>query len=168
MTRSRPAVPVLRDLPGWHGLGTIYMTLIWDVSRTGTRGGVRLTWEEETGRAYAKPGPSIGHLKCGLRSRGSASKYVVTARLARPMTVAHVQELLKVSWDASLLSTRRKHGRDATRCVLPVGVFCSASSACGPLYSRISGWLEDLEPGSASEPGHTLILDERIEASGLT
>ncbi|MCZ4607786.1 DUF6292 family protein [Streptomyces sp. Lzd4kr] len=38
---------------------TIYMILIWDVSRTGARGGVRLTWEEETGWAYAKLGPSI-------------------------------------------------------------------------------------------------------------
>ena len=33
--------------------------LVWDVSRTGTRGGVRLTWEEETGWAYAKLGPSV-------------------------------------------------------------------------------------------------------------
>ncbi|MFI7020821.1 hypothetical protein [Streptomyces sp. NPDC050164] len=41
-------------------------------------------------------------------------------------------------------------------------------SACGPLHARISRWLEDLEPGSASKPGHTLVLDERIEASGLT
>ncbi|MEU1315049.1 hypothetical protein [Streptomyces tibetensis] len=35
-------------------------------------------------------------------------------------------------------------------------------SACGPLHARISSWLEDLEPGSASKPGRTLVLDERI------
>ncbi|MFJ8470199.1 hypothetical protein [Streptomyces swartbergensis] len=40
--------------------------------------------------------------------------------------------------------------------------------ACGPLHTRISDWLSNLEPGSASKPGHTLVLDERIEASGLT
>ncbi|GGM16378.1 hypothetical protein GCM10010129_70720 [Streptomyces fumigatiscleroticus] len=31
---------------------TMYMILVWDVSRTGGRGGVRLNWEEETGWAY--------------------------------------------------------------------------------------------------------------------
>ncbi|WOT40577.1 DUF6292 family protein [Streptomyces coeruleorubidus] len=37
---------------------TIYMTLIWDVSRTGARGGGRLTWDDDTGWSYAKLGPS--------------------------------------------------------------------------------------------------------------
>jgi len=36
--------------------------------------------------------------------------------------------------------------------------------ACGPLHTRISDWLSDLEPGSVSKPGHALVLDERIEA----
>ncbi|MER5753825.1 hypothetical protein [Streptomyces sp. NPDC002088] len=35
---------------------TMYMILVWEVSRTGGRGGLRLTWEEETGWAYAKLG----------------------------------------------------------------------------------------------------------------
>ncbi|MFG3180231.1 hypothetical protein ACGFZC_34975 [[Kitasatospora] papulosa] len=34
--------------------------------------------------------------------------------------------------------------------------------ACGPLYKRIETWLRDLEPGTAAEPGHTLVLDERL------
>ncbi|MEV7372999.1 hypothetical protein AB0O51_19265 [Streptomyces sp. NPDC090301] len=36
-------------------------------------------------------------------------------------------------------------------------------SACGPLYRRFRTWLEDLEPGTASKPGHTLVLDERLD-----
>jgi hypothetical protein len=44
---------------------TIYMTLTWDVSRTGARGGVRLTWDDETGWTYASssrkgPGSALG------------------------------------------------------------------------------------------------------------
>ncbi|MEV5604559.1 hypothetical protein AB0L33_24260 [Streptomyces sp. NPDC052299] len=35
--------------------------------------------------------------------------------------------------------------------------------ACGPLYRRFRTWLEDLEPGTVSEPGHTLVLDERLD-----
>ncbi|MFE0379332.1 hypothetical protein ACFW1M_28010 [Streptomyces inhibens] len=38
-------------------------------------------------------------------------------------------------------------------------------SACGPLHTRISDWLEGLEPGTASKPGHALVLDERIEGA---
>ncbi|MEU8883858.1 hypothetical protein [Streptomyces hydrogenans] len=37
--------------------------------------------------------------------------------------------------------------------------------ACGPLHERFSGWLDDLEPASVSAPGHTLVLDERIEST---
>ncbi|MFY4719769.1 hypothetical protein [Streptomyces sp. LaBMicrA B280] len=40
--------------------------------------------------------------------------------------------------------------------------------ACGPLHSRLSDWLDDLEPASAREPGHTLVLDERIESTTAT
>jgi hypothetical protein len=35
----------------------IYALLVWDVSRTGARGGVRLSWDDETGWSYAKLGP---------------------------------------------------------------------------------------------------------------
>jgi hypothetical protein len=34
----------------------IYMTLTWDVSRTGARGGARLSWDDETGWSYAQLG----------------------------------------------------------------------------------------------------------------
>jgi hypothetical protein len=37
---------------------SIYMHLIWDVSRTGARGGVRLSWDDDTGWSYAKLGTS--------------------------------------------------------------------------------------------------------------
>lgn len=37
--------------------------------------------------------------------------------------------------------------------------------ACGPLHTRFSDWLDGLEPASASTPGHTLVLDERIETT---
>lgn len=37
--------------------------------------------------------------------------------------------------------------------------------ACGPLHTRFSDWLDNLEPASASAPGHTLVLDERIEST---
>ncbi|MFJ8719658.1 DUF6292 family protein [Streptomyces violaceus] len=36
----------------------IYILLVWDVSRTGARGGVRLAWDDETGWSYAKLGLS--------------------------------------------------------------------------------------------------------------
>ncbi|MEU5396072.1 hypothetical protein [Streptomyces tibetensis] len=35
---------------------TIYMILTWDVSRTGARGGARLSWDDETGWSYAQLG----------------------------------------------------------------------------------------------------------------
>ncbi|MFI8515407.1 hypothetical protein ACIGHB_30190 [Streptomyces sp. NPDC085460] len=37
--------------------------------------------------------------------------------------------------------------------------------ACGPLHTRFSDWLDSLEAASASAPGHTLVLDERIESA---
>lgn len=37
--------------------------------------------------------------------------------------------------------------------------------ACGPLYRRIDTWLEGIESGTADRPGHTLVLDERIESA---
>ncbi|MFF0486736.1 hypothetical protein [Streptomyces sp. NPDC004435] len=36
-------------------------------------------------------------------------------------------------------------------------------SACAPLYRRFKAWLEGLEPGTVSKPGHTLVLDERLD-----
>jgi hypothetical protein len=44
----------------WHGR-TMYLVLVWDISRTGGVGGFRFNWEEETGWAYALlgVGPSI-------------------------------------------------------------------------------------------------------------
>ncbi|GGV90708.1 hypothetical protein GCM10010228_79640 [Streptomyces massasporeus] len=36
---------------------TIYVLLVWDVSRTGAWGGLRLSWDDETGWSYAKLGP---------------------------------------------------------------------------------------------------------------
>jgi hypothetical protein len=58
---------------------TIHMTLAWDVSRTGARSGVRLTWEEETGWFSLRyPGrrrrcgrgarASLAHARGGVRS----------------------------------------------------------------------------------------------------
>ncbi|MGA5559226.1 hypothetical protein [Streptomyces lavendulocolor] len=37
--------------------------------------------------------------------------------------------------------------------------------ACGPLYKRFETWLEGLEPGIADKPGHTLVLDERLDTA---
>ncbi|GGV90757.1 hypothetical protein GCM10010228_79810 [Streptomyces massasporeus] len=77
--------------------------LVWAVSSTGTRGGVRTSWDDETGWSYAKLGPhaqdvlleapvtslrrvlpprttsastqrsGTGHRRCGSRSRRSTS-----------------------------------------------------------------------------------------------
>ncbi|MER6501888.1 hypothetical protein ABT218_21470 [Streptomyces sp. NPDC001455] len=38
-------------------------------------------------------------------------------------------------------------------------------AACGPLYGRIETWLKSLESGTADKPGHTLVLDERIDTT---
>ncbi|MER7048902.1 hypothetical protein ABT391_29105 [Streptomyces jumonjinensis] len=38
-------------------------------------------------------------------------------------------------------------------------------SACGPLYQRFETWLKGLEPGKADKPGHTLVLDERLDSA---
>ncbi|MCT2547406.1 MULTISPECIES: hypothetical protein [Streptomyces] len=38
-------------------------------------------------------------------------------------------------------------------------------SACGPLYRRIRTWLDSLEPGTVNKPGHTLVLDERLDTA---
>ncbi|RSN90110.1 hypothetical protein DMH26_28550 [Streptomyces sp. WAC 05379] len=45
---------------GQHG-NTMYLVLVWDISRTAGGVGLRLRWEEDTGWAYARlgVGPSI-------------------------------------------------------------------------------------------------------------
>ncbi|MEC3992038.1 hypothetical protein VSR01_00140 [Actinacidiphila sp. DG2A-62] len=40
--------------------------------------------------------------------------------------------------------------------------------ACGPLYKRFETWLHELDADSVSEPGHTLVLDERVDAGQAT
>ncbi|MFE9446509.1 hypothetical protein ACFYO2_48325 [Streptomyces sp. NPDC006602] len=40
----------------------MFLRLVWDVSRTGGLGGIRLYWEEETGWAYALTGPSTSDI----------------------------------------------------------------------------------------------------------
>ncbi|WP_456194994.1 hypothetical protein [Streptomyces sp. QTS137] len=50
------------------------MILVRDVSRAGVPGGVRLTWEDETGWAYAKPGSGIhGHLPAATSTGGESA-----------------------------------------------------------------------------------------------
>ncbi|GGW76830.1 DUF6292 family protein [Streptomyces galilaeus] len=47
--RGIPPGIVRADRTGREHGETMYMVLVWDVSRTGVLGGVRLNWEEETG-----------------------------------------------------------------------------------------------------------------------
>lgn len=71
---------------------TLYMTLIWDVSRTGARGGVRLHWDEETGWSYAKLGPSPNDVLL------TAPVTPLHRVFASPDDVAHVAEGLVRHW----------------------------------------------------------------------
>ncbi|MGW7620821.1 hypothetical protein ACWGLG_34290 [Streptomyces antimycoticus] len=45
------------------------------------------------------------------------------------------------------------------------GVYDEAKSAGWPLYKRIEGFLEELDSASVAEPGHKLVIDQRINGS---
>ncbi|WP_328884753.1 DUF6292 family protein [Streptomyces sp. NBC_00299] len=59
--RGIPPGTVRADRTYLQGGNTMYIVLVWDISRTAGVGGLRFRWEEETGWAYALlgVGPSI-------------------------------------------------------------------------------------------------------------
>ena len=56
-------------------------------------------------------------------------------------------------------------GAYGTNAYLAILDFDPNKGACGPLYGRIESWLEGIEPGTADKPGHTLVLDERLDTA---
>ncbi|WP_406350193.1 DUF6292 family protein [Streptomyces sp. NBC_01597] len=71
---------------------TMYLVLVWDISRTAGVGGLRFNWEEETGWAYALlgVGPSIA-----TPTRPLAALHRV---FAAPDDVAQVAEDYVCTW----------------------------------------------------------------------
>lgn len=88
-----------------HG-ETMYMVLVWDVSRTGALGGVRLDWGEETGWAYGKLGVSWQEAdwasdRLGIQSRDAIVQEPFSALrrvFAAPGDVADAAEPLVCHW----------------------------------------------------------------------
>ncbi|MFM9633186.1 hypothetical protein [Streptomyces galilaeus] len=88
-----------------HG-ESMYMVLVWDVSRTGALGDVRLNWEEETGWAYGKLGLSWQEADwapdmLGIQSRDAIVQEPLAALhrvFASPSDVADAAQHLVHHW----------------------------------------------------------------------
>ncbi|MFM9709094.1 hypothetical protein [Streptomyces galilaeus] len=81
----------------------MYMVLVWNVSRTGALGGVRINWEEETGWSYGKLGVSRQEAdwapdRLGIRSRDAIVQEPLRRVFASPGDVADAAQHLVRHW----------------------------------------------------------------------
>lgn len=100
------------------------------------------------------PGPKISFTKNPNLTPGRITKQdngMQTVEVSGDNLVTILEHCFETMYQASWNPIMRLMDKDPNR------------SACGPLYRRISDWLEGMESGSVSQPGHTLMLDERIE-----